>query len=56
MLWLEGVGEEAPEESFLLLHVNAVSRWDTTMPPLKVQVRVEDCMISMEVDTGVSHA
>ena len=54
MCRLEEASGETAEEEFSLLQVPEVSGGMSTRPPIKVQVGVDDCLISMEVDTGAS--
>ena len=44
--------EEEEDEDLPML--NFVSQRDCVLPPLKVRIQVDDCRITMEVDTGAS--
>ena len=50
---VEEESEESSEEDFVH-HIRAVKRGRNSLPPIKVQVGVDDCLVSMEVDTGAS--
>lgn len=53
-------GEEEDEEPSLVHSrlsremLNFVSQRDCVLPPLKVRIKVDDCLITMEVNTGAS--
>ena len=46
--------EEEEDENFPKLHY--ISQQSSVLPPLRVRIKVDDCLITMEVDTGANQS
>ena len=50
---MEAESEESEELG--AYHIQVAKQRPESLPPIKVQIGVDDCLVSMEVDTGASN-